>query len=94
MNPLRSLLWMFDLPAVAGQNLYIQNLPDTQTTWDVHVVIANFHAGIRHRPIEAIPHWDWQKSGRYGSPRSLDSNQLVSARVCSLLRTVFGCGNV
>ena len=56
INPLMSLLWMFDLPAVARQNLYIQHLTDTETSWDVHLAIANFHAAIHHRPKVGIPH--------------------------------------
>lgn len=56
ISPLMSLLWMFDLGAVARSNLYLSLLANTQTMWDVHRAIANFHATVRHRPTQPIPH--------------------------------------
>ena len=56
INPLMSLLWMFDLAGVASQNLYLNRLSSTQTNWDVHLAIADFHASVSHRTVEPIPH--------------------------------------
>ena len=56
INPLMSLLWAFDLAAVARRNLYLDRLADTETNWDVHLAIANFCETVRRRPWETIPH--------------------------------------
>jgi len=56
INPLMSLVWLFDLSAVSRRNLYLGRLADTQTMWDVHCTIAEFHASIRHRALQNIPH--------------------------------------
>jgi hypothetical protein len=56
INPLMSLLWAFDLAAVARRNLYLSRLADTETNWDVHLAIANFSGTVRHRLPEPIPH--------------------------------------
>jgi len=56
INPLMSLLWTFDLPAVARRNLYLEHLADTETGWDVHVVIGRFRETVRRRQRETIPH--------------------------------------
>lgn len=56
INPLMSLLWMFDLGAVARRNLYLSRLAATQSIWDVHRTIADFHSTVRHRPTQNIPH--------------------------------------
>ena len=56
INPLMSLLWTFDLPAVARRNLYLEHLADTETSWDVHVVIGRFRETVRRRQRETIPH--------------------------------------
>jgi hypothetical protein len=56
INPLMSLLWMFDLAAVAKRNLYLDRLSDTETNWDVHLAIAHFCETVPRRPWEAIPH--------------------------------------
>lgn len=56
ISPIMALLWMFDLPAVARQNLYLNLLTETQTILDVHMAIAKFHASVRHRPAERIPY--------------------------------------
>jgi hypothetical protein len=56
INPLMSLLWAFDLAAVARRNLYLDRLADTETSWDVHLAIATFSETVRRRPWEAIPH--------------------------------------
>jgi hypothetical protein len=56
INPLMSLLWIFDLAAVARRNLYLDRLEDTETNWDVHLAIAHFCETVRRRPWESIPH--------------------------------------
>src|ERR1700751_2757113 len=56
INPLMSLLWTFDLAAVARRNLYLEGLADTETSWDVHVVIGRFRETAHRRQGETIPH--------------------------------------
>jgi hypothetical protein len=56
INPLMTLVWMFDLAAVARRNLYLSWLAQTETIWDVHSAIAEFHSSVRHRAIQNIPH--------------------------------------
>ena len=56
INPLMSILWAFDLAAVARRNLYLDRLANTETNWDVHLAIANFSGTVRHRLPEPIPH--------------------------------------
>jgi hypothetical protein len=56
INPLMSLLWTFDLAAVARQNFYLERLADTETGWDVHVAIGRFRETVRRRQRETIPH--------------------------------------
>jgi hypothetical protein len=56
INPLMSLLWAFDLAAVARRNLYLDRLVDTETSWDVHLAILRFWETVRRRPRETIPH--------------------------------------
>lgn len=56
INPLMSLLWAFDLAAVARRNLYLDRLEGTQTIWDVHQAIAHFCETVRRRPRATIPH--------------------------------------
>ena len=56
INPLMTLLWMFDLAAVARRNGYLHLLADTQTIWDVHLAISHFHSTVHHRPTQSIPH--------------------------------------
>jgi len=56
INPLMSLLWTFDLAAVARRNLYLDRLADTQTSWDIHLEIERFGETVRRRPWVAIPH--------------------------------------
>jgi hypothetical protein len=56
INPLMSLLWTFDLAAVARRNLYLERLTDTETSWDVHRAIGRFRETVRRRRREAIPH--------------------------------------
>jgi hypothetical protein len=56
INPLMSLLWAFDLAAVAQRNLYLGRLRETATIRDVHLAIEYFRETVRCRPWEAIPH--------------------------------------
>jgi hypothetical protein len=56
INPLMTLLWAFDLAAVARRNLYLDRLADTETNWDIHLAIADFCETVRRRPPQAIPH--------------------------------------
>jgi hypothetical protein len=56
INPLMSLLWTFDLAAVARRNLYLDRLVNTETSWDVHLIIEHFCETVCRRPWETIPH--------------------------------------
>jgi hypothetical protein len=56
INPLMSLLWAFDLAAVARRCLYLDRLKDTRTIWDVQGAIEAFRDETRPRPRRAIPH--------------------------------------
>jgi hypothetical protein len=56
INPLMSLMWMFDLEGVARRNLYLDRLSHTESNWDVHLAIAAFSEGVRRRTWETIPH--------------------------------------
>ena len=56
INPLMSLLWAFDLAAVARRNLYLDRLTDTETSWDIHLAIEQFRETVRPRPWETMPH--------------------------------------
>lgn len=56
INPLMSLLWAFDLAAVARRNLYLERLEGTETIWDVHLAIEGFRETVRQRPQMPIPH--------------------------------------
>jgi hypothetical protein len=56
INPLMSLLWTFDVAAVARRNLYLERLAETETSWDVHVAIGRFRETVRRRPRQTIPH--------------------------------------
>lgn len=59
INPLMSLYWMFDLDAVAARNLYLDELLDTQTMFDVVVRIEAVRKQLardgRIRAYESIP---------------------------------------
>jgi hypothetical protein len=56
INPLMSLLWMCELGAVARRNLYLDRLMETESHREVLLAIEGFHATVRSRPPEAIPH--------------------------------------
>ena len=56
INPLMSLLWAFDLAAVARRNLYLHRLADTETSSDIHLAIEQFYETMARRPRQTIPH--------------------------------------
>jgi hypothetical protein len=56
ISPLMTLLWAFDLAAVARRNLYLHRLANAETIWDIHLAIAHFSETVRHRSREPIPH--------------------------------------
>ncbi|MBZ5687580.1 MAG: DUF1152 domain-containing protein [Acidobacteriia bacterium] len=56
ISPLMTLLWAFDLLAVARRNLYLSRLEQTRSTWDVLLAIEQFRATVPSRPIESIPY--------------------------------------
>jgi hypothetical protein len=56
ISPLMSLMWAFDLDAVARRNLYLPILSETETVWDVQAAIRAFHRSVPRRPRQGIPH--------------------------------------
>jgi hypothetical protein len=56
ISPLMSILWAFDLPAVARRNLYLDRLAATESIREVQRTINAFRATIEPRPREYIPH--------------------------------------
>ena len=56
INPLMTLLWAFDLDAVARHNLYLHALANTETEWDVQMLIQAFHQRATKRPRVPFPH--------------------------------------
>jgi hypothetical protein len=56
ISPLMTLLWMFDLLAVARRNLYLDRLETTRSTWDVLMAIEEFRSTIRSRRTTSIPY--------------------------------------
>jgi hypothetical protein len=56
INPLMTLLWAFDLDAVARQNLYLRALADTESIWDVQTLIDEFHRRVAKRARMPFPH--------------------------------------
>ncbi len=56
INPLMTILWSFDLPAVARRNLYLESLAKTQSIWEVQAAIQYFRRGVKVREREEIPH--------------------------------------
>lgn len=56
ISPLMSILWAFDLMAVARRNLYLNRLERTRSTWDILLAIEEFRATIPSRRAESIPY--------------------------------------
>lgn len=55
INPLMTLMWGFELEAVARHNLYLRELLDTKTVTDVVLRIEAFRNGVRPRARRIIP---------------------------------------
>jgi len=57
INPLMSLLWAFDLNAVAERNLYLQSVRRTETLDQLSLEIEAFRSRIQNeiRPWVALP---------------------------------------
>jgi hypothetical protein len=55
INPLMSLLWSFELDALAQRCLYARALASTQTIFEVHAVIEAFRRETKTRPRRPIP---------------------------------------
>jgi hypothetical protein len=56
ISSLMTLLWTFDLEAVAKRNLYLDTLRDTETNREVLLAIEGFQATVRSRLPERIPY--------------------------------------
>jgi hypothetical protein len=56
INPLMTLMWAFDLDALARRSLYLHLLRGTRSIWDVHRIIQGFRKGATSRPRASIPH--------------------------------------
>jgi hypothetical protein len=56
INPLMSMLWTFDLDAVAKQSLYLKDLEGTMMIYEVSARIEAFREGVTRRPRTVIPH--------------------------------------
>lgn len=55
INPLMSLYWFFQLPAVAERNLFVSQLQNTETARDALYVMSEIRRGLRPRPHQSIP---------------------------------------
>jgi len=55
INPLMSMYWHFDLPAVAERSLYLPSLEGTETVFDVQLRIEAFRHAVTSRPRKPIP---------------------------------------
>ncbi|MEV0462729.1 DUF1152 domain-containing protein [Nocardia tengchongensis] len=55
INPLMSMVWGFDLDAVAGRVLYRKEIEDAATPYEVAAAIEAFRDRIALRPWRAIP---------------------------------------
>lgn len=57
INPLMALYFAFDLPTLAAQSLYLDQLTDTTTAQDIARVIETFRERLpRTRPRRTFPH--------------------------------------
>ncbi len=56
ISSLMTILWAFDLEAVAKKNLYLGTLSETETARDVLLAIEAFQATVRSRPPAMIPY--------------------------------------
>jgi hypothetical protein len=55
LNPLMSIVWTFDLDAVAQRCRYREAIERSQTVWEVSAAIEGFRKGTRTRPRRPIP---------------------------------------
>ena len=56
INPLMSMYWLFELDAVARNNLYLDKLRTTHSIWDVQLAIRAYREGLSLREPRSIPH--------------------------------------
>ncbi|MER5869483.1 DUF1152 domain-containing protein [Streptomyces sp. NPDC002044] len=56
VNPLMSLCFAFELPALAARCLYLDRIEDTSLMRQVHSRIAEFREDLVTRPARRIPH--------------------------------------
>ena len=56
INPLMSMYWLFELDAVAKNNLYLDELRTTRSIWDVQLAIRAHREGLSLREPRSIPH--------------------------------------
>ncbi len=55
INPLMSMYWHFDLPAVAERSLYLASLEGTNTIFDVQARVEAFQRTVSSRARKSIP---------------------------------------
>jgi hypothetical protein len=55
ISPLASICWFFDAHRIAGSHLFLKNLEQTETIWDVTNVIRSCRKALEVRPRSEIP---------------------------------------
>ncbi len=55
ISPLMGICWFFDLPAVAAQNLYLENLAGTETFMDAMMEFMKTAGSLARRPWDRVP---------------------------------------
>ena len=80
INPLMSLLWVFDLQTVARRNLYLDRLAPTESIWDVQLAIESFHASVRCRVREPRARHRGHHHEQRDEPRRLGQGVPVGGR--------------
>jgi hypothetical protein len=56
VNPLMAMYFTVDLAALARRLLYLDELTETDTQYEVRAVIDSFRAGVERRERRTIPH--------------------------------------
>ncbi len=56
INPLMTIYFSFDLPAIARRNLYLESIRDTDSIFEVVATIEAFRKTVELRPERPIPH--------------------------------------
>jgi hypothetical protein len=56
VNPLMAMYFAVDLAGLARRVLYLSELSDTETQYDVSAVIWSFREGVKRHQRRAIPH--------------------------------------